>query len=357
MTDRPHPHEKTTHPSREDGALGHGAPWSDADHHQHKGHAVHGHGHGHDHTRGASARSLAIALALTTGFLIVEVVGGVLADSLALISDAAHMFTDAAALAIALLAIRMARKPADRLRTFGYHRFEVLAAAFNALLLLAVACYILYEAWRRLQQPPEIHSTLMIAVAAVGLVVNLISMRVLGSGQEHNLNMRGAYLEVWSDMIGSIGVIAGAVVIRFTGWTWVDPLLAVAIGLWVVPRTWTLLKSSINVLLEGVPEDVDAAKVQQALLDLPGVDSLHDLHLWSVTSGKNSLTVHLVCASKVDPVHQVMPAARAMLAKRFQISHSTVQCETAACEQAAPQHRCFDEEAEAAPAAGHGHSH
>ncbi len=316
---------------------------------------MHGHGHGHDHTRGASERSLAIALALTTGFLVVELVGGIMAQSLALISDAAHMFTDAAALAIALLAIRMARKPADRQRTFGYHRFEVLAAAFNALLLLAVACYILYEAWRRLQQPPDIHSTVMIAVAVVGLVVNLVSMRVLSGGQEHSLNMRGAYLEVWSDMIGSIGVIAGALIIRFTGWEWVDPLVAVAIGLWVVPRTWTLLKSSVNVLLEGVPEDVDASKVREALLDLPGVASLHDLHLWSVTSGKNTVTVHLVCEPGVDPVTQVMPAARALLAKRFDIGHSTVQCETTPCEQASTQHACFDQSATQPESRMHAH--
>jgi cobalt-zinc-cadmium efflux system protein len=343
-TTPPSPQQASTHDDKVEGPSYDGI---EADRHHHADNNAHRekHAHGHDHTRGASARALAIALALTTGFLIVELVGGVVAQSLALISDAAHMFTDAAALAIALLAIRMAKKPADRQRTFGYHRFEVLAAAFNALLLLVVAGYILYEAWRRLLQPPDIHSTLMIGVAVIGLVVNLISMRVLAGGQDHNLNMRGAYLEVWADMIGSIGVIAGALIIRFTGWEWVDPLVAVAIGLWVVPRTWTLLKSSVNVLLEGVPEDVDATEVREALLELPGVTSLHDLHLWSVTSGKNTVTVHLVCAAGVDPVSQVLPAARALLAQRFDIGHSTVQCETTPCEHASPRHACFDETA------------
>jgi len=305
------------------------------------GHEEHAHGHdhahgghaGHDHTAGANEKSLKIALALTCAFLVVELVGGFLAHSLALLSDAAHMFTDTAALAIALMAIHIAKRPADSKRTFGYHRFEILAAAFNAMLLLVVAVYILWEAYLRLKAPPEIQSNLMLGIAVVGLVVNLVSMKVLRSGQEESLNVKGAYLEVWADMIGSIGVILGAVVIKFTGWAWVDSAVAILIGLWVVPRTMTLLKSSINILLEGVPEDVDLDEVKEALLGVPGVKSLHDLHVWSVTSGKTTLTVHLVTEPATHGETQVLPAVRARMDKDFGIRHITVQCEVTPCDQ------------------------
>ena len=221
--------------------------------------------HAHGIPSTDNERALRIALALTGSFLIAEVIGGVLTGSLALISDAAHMLTDTAALAIALAAIRIARRPADRRRTYGYHRFEILAAAFNALLLFAVALYILVEAYRRFTSPPEIHSVGMLVVASIGLIVNLISIRLLSGGQSDSLNVKGAYLEVWSDLLGSIGVIVGAVVIQLTGWSWVDPLVAVAIGLWVLPRTWILLKDSLNILLEGVPEGIDLGDVEQAM--------------------------------------------------------------------------------------------
>lgn len=312
----------------------HGHDHSEGDGHAHdKGHS-HGKGHAHDHTAGANERSLKIALALTTTFLFVELTGGILAKSLALISDAAHMFTDTAALAIALMAIRIGKRSADRKRTFGYHRFEILAAAFNAMLLFLVALYILYEAYLRLKAPPEIQSTTMLVIAVLGLVVNLISMRVLVSGQESSMNVKGAYLEVWADMIGSVGVIAGAIIIKFTNWYWVDSAVAVGIGLWVVPRTWTLLKSSINILLEGVPEDIDIDEVHRALTSIPGVMSLHDLHVWSVTSGKTTLTVHLVTAPQSRAETDILPAVRALLAERFDIHHITIQCELEPCAQA-----------------------
>lgn len=294
----------------------------------------HSHGHaGHDHTAGANQRSLAIALGLTTAYLVVELVAGILTQSLALISDAAHMFTDVAALGIALMAIRIAKRPADEKRTFGYHRFEILAAALNAVLLLLVAVYILYEADRRLKAPPDISSTGMLVVAVVGLLVNLASMKVLQGGQEASLNVKGAYLEVWSDMIGSVGVILGAVILKFTGWTWVDSVVAILIGLWVVPRTWTLLKSSINILLEGVPEDLKLNEVRKGLLAVPGVLSLHDLHVWSVTSGKSSLTVHLVTQPDVNAERDILPRVREWLADSFGIHHITVQCELQPCGQ------------------------
>lgn len=286
----------------------------------------------HDHavpgTR--NERSLWIALGLTTTFMVAEVVTGILTRSLALISDAAHMLTDAAALAIALAAVRVARRPADALRTYGYHRFEILAAAFNALMLFGVAIYILVEAYNRFRTPAEIQTGPMMVVAVIGLVVNLVSMRLLTAGKESSLNVKGAYLEVWSDMLGSLGVIAGAVLIRFTGWNWVDAIIAVAIGLWVLPRTWVLLKETMNILLEGVPQGVDLAKVTAALTGFAGVREVHDLHVWALTSGKRALTAHVVHDAALAHDALLEPL-KGMLATEFSIFHTTLQLETKSC--------------------------
>lgn len=294
-----------------------------------------GAGHSHSHIgKHTSERALWFTLILTTVFLVIELGAGIWTHSLALISDAAHMFTDTAALAISLAALRIARRNPDDKRTFGYHRFEILAATFNASLLLLVAVYILYEAWMRLENPPDIASGPMLGVAVAGLVINLISMKLLKAGKDENLNVKGAYLEVWSDMLGSVGVIVGAVLIRWTGASWIDSAIAVAIGLWVLPRTWILLRSSLNVLLEGVPEDLDLADVGKEIQNVPGVASLHDLHVWSITSGKASLTVHVVCTSAVTDWQELLQRIRRRIAEKFNLHHSTVQIERTPCEQA-----------------------
>ena len=286
----------------------------------------------HDHASGKSERALWIALGLTSSVLVAETVGGIVTGSLALISDAAHMLTDAAALAIALVAIRIGQRAADRKRSFGYYRFEILAAAFNALMLFGVAIYIVYEAYRRLGNPPEIQSTNMLAFAAVGLVANIISIRILRSGKDKSLNMKGAYLEVWSDLLGSAGVIAGALVIRYTGWAWVDSAVAVAIGIWVLPRTWTLLKASVNILLEGVPEEINIDNLSKVLSSVPGVVNFHDLHVWAITSGKISMTVHVVHLEEFLPL-SVLEQIRSTVFEQFGIAHITVQCELTPCQQ------------------------
>ncbi|AMP14544.1 cation diffusion facilitator family transporter [Collimonas pratensis] len=288
-------------------------------------------GHTHALPSGGNERYIWIALGLTSTFLVVEVIGGLVTGSLALISDAAHMLTDTMALAIALAAIRIAKRAADARRTFGYHRFEILAAAFNAVLLFLVAMYILYEAYQRFRSPAEIQSTGMLVIATFGLIVNLISMRLLSSGKDASLNVKGAYLEVWSDMLGSLGVIAGALLIRYTGWTWVDSAIAVLIGVWVLPRTWILLKESINILLEGVPEGMDIEKMQAAMRAVPGVLSVHDFHLWAVTSGKASLTAHVVYDVAYSAEQQLLPALKETLASQFAVYHTTLQFETLAC--------------------------
>lgn len=287
--------------------------------------------HANDVTEGKSERPLWIALILTTTFLIAEVVGGVLTNSLALISDAAHMFTDSAALAVSLVAIRIGRRAADSLRTFGYYRFEILAAAFNAVLLFLVAMYILYEAYQRLNNPPEIQTGAMLVVATLGLFINLISMRLLTSDKEKSLNVKGAYLEVWSDMLGSVGVIAGAIIIRLTGWPWVDSAIAVLIGLWVLPRTWTLLKESMNVLLEGVPEGLNLVEIADTLAQIHCVSSVHELHVWAITSGKTSLTAHVVTELDIVGRQVLLRKIRETMAGQFDIHHVTIQFEATPC--------------------------
>jgi cobalt-zinc-cadmium efflux system protein len=290
-------------------------------------------GHSHATVRAGHERKLWMALGLTGSFMIAEVIGAFVTGSLALLSDAAHMMTDALALAISLVAIQVAKRAADRKRTFGYARFEILAAAFNALLLFGVAFYILYEAYLRLQAPAEIQSTGMLVIAVLGLIVNLISMRLLSAASGESLNVKGAYLEVWSDMLGSIGVIIAAVLIMFTGWGWVDSVVAAAIGFWVVPRTWTLLKASMNVLLQGVPDGMDIDAVEQAIHAVPGVRKVHDLHIWALTSGKNVLSTHLVVDPAQGSEQQVLAQVTELLHEQFDISHVTIQIEGAGFHQ------------------------
>lgn len=297
----------------------------------------HSNGHAHDHTAGANARQLTIALALTGTFLIVEVIGGLVFNSLALLSDAAHMFTDAAALAIALLAIKIGQRPADEKRTFGYRRFEILAAAFNAVLLFVVAGYVLYEGIKRILDPEPVGSIGMLIVAAAGLVINLISMRILSSGKDRSLNVKGAYLEVWADMLGSLGVLVAAVVITVTDWRWVDPIVAIAIGLWVLPRTWILLRDTTHILLEGAPRGVALSDVRVAILATPGVASLHDLHVWVSGADQASCTVHVVLVEGAD-ADAVRQAVGDMLEERFDLHHTTVQTELEPCGDAGGLH-------------------
>ncbi|HKP34657.1 MAG TPA: cation diffusion facilitator family transporter [Allosphingosinicella sp.] len=287
-------------------------------------------GHAHNHAAGANSRMLAITLALTATFLIAELVGAYVFNSLALLSDAAHMFTDAAALAIALAAVRIGQRPADDTRTFGYRRFEILAAAFNALLLFAVAAYVLWEGIGRFFVPEEVGSGGMLIVAAIGLVINLIAMRLLSAGKDKSLNVKGAYLEVWADMLGSVGVIAGALVIMFTGWQWVDPVVAIGIGLWVLPRTWSLLKDTTHILLEGVPGRLSIVEIRAAIGETRGVAGVHDLHVWSLTSDDSSLSVHVELAQGAV-AESVRASLAKMLRERFEISHATIQTEEVPC--------------------------
>mgnify|MGYP002780846294 CR=1 FL=1 len=293
-------------------------------------------GAGHDHRLDTlrHERPLRWALGLTLTFLVAEVIGAWLSNSLALLSDAAHMASDTFALGVALAAVRLSRLPADGRRTYGYARAEALGALANGCLLFVVAGWILYEAAGRFATPHEIASTTMLVVAVLGLAVNLVSMRLLRAGAGENLNMKGAYLEVWADMLGSVAVIAGAITIHFTGWAWVDPLLAAAIGLWVLPRAWHLVSEAVHLLIEGAPRGIAVDEVRAAMLAEAGVASIHDLHLWSLSSQQPMLTAHVDIETGVD-ADALRRRLSALLRKRFGITHSTLQMEAARCAQVA----------------------
>jgi cobalt-zinc-cadmium efflux system protein len=293
----------------------------------------HGHDHGHDHSHaraGASRRRLALVLALTGSFLAVEVAAGILTGSLALLADAGHMLTDVAGLVLALAAMKFAERPPSPRRTYGYHRVEILAALTNGVALLAVAGFILLEAWDRFAAPRPLPALEVLAVALVGLGVNVAGALLLRSGAQHSLNVRGAYNEVLADALSSVGVIAGALVMKLTGWYWVDPLVAAAIALFVLPRTYALLREALQVLLEGAPREVDLAAVRQAMESVPGVRRVHDLHVWTLTSGVHALSAHAVLAEGA-PHGEVLTAVRERLTHGFPISHVTVQLEERCC--------------------------
>jgi cobalt-zinc-cadmium efflux system protein len=289
---------------------------------------------GHDHHRSATAAHrgrLSAVFAITVAVLVVEVAGAALSGSLALLADAGHVLADGAGIGLALLAIRFAARPASPQRTFGYYRLEILAAVVNAVLLFGVAGFVLVEAWRRLTEPPEVASGLMLAVAAAGLAANAGSMWLLRDGQQHSLNLRGAYLEVLGDLLGSVAVLAAAAVIALTGFQAADPIASALIGVLILPRTWRLLREAVDVLLEAAPKGVDLAEVRQHLIGTTGVTDVHDLHAWTITSGLPVLSVHVVLERGAD-AGKVLDGLGDCLAGHFDIEHSTFQLEQ-------PEHR------------------
>ena len=283
--------------------------------------------HGHSAAGAYRGRLLAVFV-LTLAVLVVQVAGGLVTGSLALLADAGHLLTDLAGLGLALLAVWFGSRPASLERTFGFYRAEILAAVANALLLVGVAAAVLLEAWRRLADPPAVAAGPMLAVALVGLAANGASMWLLRRGQADSLNLRGAYLEVLGDLLGSVAVVAAAVVIALTGFRAADPVASALIGLLILPRTWALLREAVDVLLEATPRDVDLAEVRRHILDTPGVADCHDLHAWTITSGMKVLSVHVVLADGV--AHgPVLDQLGDCLGDHFDIEHSTFQLEPA----------------------------
>lgn len=294
-------------------------------------------GHGHDHGASISAggvhrRRLLTALTITSVVLVAEVIGGLVTGSLALLADAGHMLTDVVALGLALLAVTFAARPATPERTYGYYRLEILAAMANAMLLFGVAVFILWEAWGRWFGAPVVEGGLMLGFALVGLVANLVGLLVLRGGARESLNVRGAYLEVLGDLLGSVAVIVAAVVIAVTGWVRADVVASVAVSLMILPRTWTLLREAVDVLLQATPKDVDLVQVRAHIESLPGVIGAHDLHAWTLTSGLPVLSVHVVVddATLADGGGgRILDALADCLGHHFDIEHCTFQLEPA----------------------------
>jgi cobalt-zinc-cadmium efflux system protein len=287
-------------------------------------HAPHEEGHASD--REFHRRRLRAVLVLALVFLVIEIVGGLASGSLALLADAAHLFADVAALILAYGAMTLADLVPTKTYTFGLYRAEILAAFVNAELLLIVTAFLFYEAYLRLLSPPEIQTRLMTAIAVAGLAANVASVVLLHEGSEHSLNLKAAYLEVLSDALGALGVAVAAVLMSFTRWFWVDPLVSAGIGCLVLPRTVTLLRHSAHILLEGTPREVDLTDVREKLLAVPGVVELHDLHFWTLTSGVHSATVHIRAAEE-SPRGEVLRAVQKLLKETAGIDHATIQVE------------------------------
>ena len=276
---------------------------------------------------GRHGKPLARTLVLTAGFLVVEVMAGLWTGSLALLADAGHMLTDVGGLAMALVAIRIAAKPATPAKTYGYYRVEILAALANAVVLLVVSIFILFEAYRRFVHPPEVLGKPMLAVAVVGLAVNGAGVWLLRRGAAASLNVKGAYFEVISDALGSIGVLLAAVILLVTGWQLADPLIGAAIGLFIIPRTWRLLREAVDILLEATPSHIDPAEVERVMRSVDGVLEVHDLHIWTLTSEKYAMSAHISLA-KTAAGNEVLRRLHSLLDERFGIEHTTIQIES-----------------------------
>ena len=301
--------------------------------HDHHHHAGHDHG---GHSRGAGRRALTFVFFLTTAFLLVEVVGGFLTGSLALLADAGHMASDAVSLGLALFAAWLAGRPATPRRSFGYKRAEILAALANGVTLVAVSVWIFVEAFRRLQDPEPILGGWMMAVAVVGLLVNVAGAAVLSRSGGESLNVEGALRHVLADLLGSVGVIVAAGVILLTGWRYADPLVSAVIGVLVLASSWKLLRDSTNILLEATPRDVDAEQVGRKMAATPGVQEVHDLHIWTITSGFPALSAH-VLVGRDENCHARRRDLEAVLARDFGIEHTTLQVDHAGDHHAALQ--------------------
>ncbi|MEU0243261.1 cation diffusion facilitator family transporter [Streptomyces sp. NPDC006235] len=297
--------------------------------------AGHDHGHAHGAPAGATATSayrgrLRVALAITLGVVVVQIVGGLLADSLALVADSAHMATDALGLGMALLAIHFSNRPPSDQATFGYARAEILAALANCLLLLGVGGYVLYESVQRFVTPADTEGHLAVVFGVIGLVANMVSLALLMRGQKESLNVRGAFLEVAADALGSVTVIVSALVIMFTGWQAADPIASLVIALMIVPRTVKLLRETLNVLLEAAPKGVDMAQVRAHILATDGVEDVHDLHAWTITSGMPVLSAHVVVSSDVLSAighEKMLHELQDCLGGHFDVEHCTFQLE------------------------------
>lgn len=300
-------------------------------HHEQHNHVhdhSHGHHHGHHHHGPNNKAGLAIALIITSGIMILEFAGGLLTNSLALLSDSGHMLSDAGALALSITAMWFAARPASPNKTYGYYRFEILAALLNGVALFVIAGFIVAEAVERFQSPPEVASGPMMLIAGIGLLANLISAwALMRKGDVHgNLNVRSAYLHVLSDALGSVGALAAGVLMMLFSWYIADPIISVVVALLILKSAWGIIKSTVHILMEGTPITVDAERVTASLLAIQGVKNVHDLHIWTITSGLDSLSCHLLIEDSASS-QQVLQQAVKRIDGEFQIQHTTIQVE------------------------------
>lgn len=298
----------------------------------------HDHDHGHEHQQGPrpsrgrrhrrrERRGLLLTLGTTFVILVAEIVGGVLSNSLALLADAGHMFSDALAILLAYLALTFAGRPATPNKTYGWHRLEILAALANGVTLVVISVFIVWEAWERMVDPPEVQTELMMVIAAIGLFANALGLVFL-SGHGHSLNVRGAFLHVLGDLLSSVGVLIGGAVMWWTGWRIVDPVVSVVIAVIIVLGAWRLLKEAVDVLLEGTPVGIDAREVARELTSIDGVRGVHDLHVWSLTSGVPAMSCHVAVRSELlSETAALLDRLRSLLRDRFDIEHATLQIE------------------------------
>ncbi|WP_110692961.1 cation diffusion facilitator family transporter [Salinicola halophyticus] len=303
------------------------------DHSHEHDHSHHDHGHSHDYAptvTADSAKRVKLAMILTAGFMLAEVIGGWISGSLALLADAGHMFSDSFSLGLALFAFYIGDRAPDKLRTFGYQRFQVLAAFVNGLTLVAISVWILIAAIERFTQPTEVLAGPMLIIAVLGLLINLVVFKILHGGDQENLNLRGAVLHVIGDLLGSVAAIVASVVIMLTGWMPIDPLLSMLAAALILRAAWKILRRSSHTLLEGTPEGVDIAQIRDALLGVEGVKGLHDIHVWGLTPQDPLLSAHLVI--EAPELHDsVIERAYDVLQTRFGIQHATLQVETRDC--------------------------
>lgn len=295
------------------------------DHHHHHGHEHHGHAHLSDD--GGNARRLVVVLALTALYMLAEAIGGWYSHSLALIADAGHMLSDVAALGLSLFAVWISRRPPTPARSYGYHRTEILAALVNAATLIAISLWICVEAYHRLHTPPDIAGKMVMAIAAGGFVINIAGMWVLSGGRGSSLNIRGAWLHVATDALGNIGTVAAGAAVAFLGWMWADPIASVIIAALVCWSAWALLTESLHVLMEGTPSGIDSEKVRIALCTVSGVRAVHDLHIWSIASGRVTLSAHIAVDGS-RPDRDILPELCGTLRETFGITHVTLQLES-----------------------------
>lgn len=297
------------------------------------GHDHHRHDHsGHSHTPAVTddnERRVFLVMVITGLFMAVEAAGGFFAGSLALLADAGHMLTDTAALFLSWFAFRMGRRPADIRRSYGYHRFQILAAFANGLALFVIAGWIVLEAFGRLWTPQPVMGVPMMVIAGLGLIVNLVGFKILSAGDKHNLNVRGAALHVMGDLLGSVGAVAAALIIIATGWTPIDPILSVIVALLILRSAWSVVRQSSHILLEGAPDGIDAARIGAALGDVDGVIDVHHVHAWSLNSERSIVTLHVVLEDAADH-NTALAAINGVLISKFGIEHATIQTERGA---------------------------